>query len=342
MPTLTPQITLNALLQTILGTVNAGSLRITLCGFGNGVPSVAGTSILGEIQKDAVANGSGVVTADLYGNDVISPAGTFYCIQTIAANGNVTSSQTYEFEGDEDVELSSQVPIVPGRPSIIGVYVVPIANCSQVLFDGILGTGQSLTLTTSITSSAARNFTAGAVVPFFLKQDATGGRTFAWPANFIDPPAINLTPSGVTTSMWYDGGDGNFYQYGAANFIAPLAASTTRVNAFAAVAPAGIDLGGFNSLLVSGAATVLDALKGRSQSLLLLEDVTVSGANNFATGNLITLGVSQDAEGGWDVTWSSQFQSPPILNMAQFGKTTILWADDEFGNYYQFGVAVWS
>lgn len=346
MPPLTPQITLEATLQDISGNTagtpaNPAKMRIALAGFGLTLPCIVGTSSLVRVgPKDYLDTGAGA-TAELWGNDVITPAGTYYAITLLDGDGNILQCGAYRFSGTATIDLSDAEQIIPGAAPI-GVYVVPIINCGQVVFDGKKGTGQSLTLTMNVTSSSAQNFTSGTVVPFFIKQDATGGRTFAWPANFIGPPAINMNPNGVTTSMWYLGSDGNYHLYREALLIDPVAPSTTRVQPFAAVAPLGIDLGGLNAVQVTAATAVLDGLKGRTQVLPLTEDVTIAGADNFTTGNLVTLVVSQDPTGGWTLTWASEFQSPPMINMGAFGKTIVMWADDEFGNYYQFGVAIWA
>ena len=343
----TPNITLTATLEDLEGAAagsvaNPASLLIALCGFGMKLPTITGTSMLAKIGPFAVRSSGGVISIPLWGNDQISPANTYYTVTVLDGDGNVVQCAAYRFTGSGTIDLSNAMPFVPGQISAIGVYVVPITNCSQVVFDGVLGTGQSLTLTKDVTLSTAQNFTPGQVVPFFIKQDATGGRAFAWPANFIGPPAINLNPNGVTTSMWYLGTDGNYHLYREAILIDPVAPSSTLVQALALIAPAGIDLGGIDALQVTAASCILDALRGRTQSLMLTENTTIAGANNFLTGNLIQLTILQDATGAWVLTWGAEFQSPPPINEAAFGNTTVLWAQDEFGNYYQFGSALWS
>lgn len=62
-----------------------------------------------------------------------------------------------------------------------------------------------LTLTGNVTSSSMQSNTAGQMAEFVLCQDATGGRTFAWPANFSNPPSINTTANFCTTAQFvYD------------------------------------------------------------------------------------------------------------------------------------------
>lgn len=350
MPALTPQITLNVSLDDLQGiaagsTANPARVLIALCNFGLQLPRIAGTAMLAKIGPYEILNdGSGQpFPILLFGNDVIVPGGTYYAITILDGNGNVVQTAAYIFTGTQNVNLADLPPINPGQPGVLGVYVVPSGGCvSSVIFDRTKGTGQSLTLTSNITSSTAQNFTPNVVVPFFIKQDAVGGRTFAWPANFIAPPAINLHPNGVTTSMWYLGGDGNFHQYGAVMYVDPIAPSTTPIQLSLATAPAGIDFGGIVALDASGGGAVLDGLKGRTQSLFLTTATGLAGANNFITGELITLQIEQDAIGGWTLTFDAAFQAPPPINEVAFGRTKMLLSADEFGNYYQFGVATWS
>lgn len=50
-------------------------------------------------------------------------------------------------------------------------------------FDASLGNTQKITLTGNVTSSTLSNASAGQEINFIVCQDATGGRTFVWPAN---------------------------------------------------------------------------------------------------------------------------------------------------------------
>jgi hypothetical protein len=57
-------------------------------------------------------------------------------------------------------------------------------------FDASLGNTQKITLTGNVTSSTLSNAVAGQTINFIVCQDATGGRTFVWPANFLNAPSI--------------------------------------------------------------------------------------------------------------------------------------------------------
>jgi hypothetical protein len=146
MATLTPQITLTATLLDYQGNqigtlANPARLRIALCGFGQVLPAIAGTANIARVSSwmlDIPYEGT-QITVKLWGNDVISPSGTYYAISVIDPLGNVVQTGIYTFTGIETIDLSQapQVtqPQVPQAFSLVAkaltgtfpgtVYTVP-------------------------------------------------------------------------------------------------------------------------------------------------------------------------------------------------------------------------
>ena len=123
-----PAITLTATLQSIGGNSVAGSaLKITLCGLNGQTPKIAGTSILAQITQ-TIPYTAGALSAPLWGNDVISPAGTYYMVQTMDADGNATSAENYILNGNGSLDLSSLVPYAPPK------YPVPPPVATTFVF----------------------------------------------------------------------------------------------------------------------------------------------------------------------------------------------------------------
>lgn len=114
MPTPTP-ITITALLQNIAGAAatTGAKLRITLCGYNQTQPSVPGVAELAEVYLSIPFSGT-TLSFPLYGNDVISPAGTFYCIRTEDAAGNTIAAADYIFTGAGPITLNSAQPMANG------------------------------------------------------------------------------------------------------------------------------------------------------------------------------------------------------------------------------------
>lgn len=99
-----------------------------------------------------------------------------------------------------------------GNGSSSSAYVtisVPF-NAGAPVFDAASSLGATtlftLTLTGNVASSTFVNAKRGQVFIFQITQDATGGRSFSWPANVSNPPVIN-TGTGASTYYitWFDG-----------------------------------------------------------------------------------------------------------------------------------------
>jgi hypothetical protein len=87
--------------------------------------------------------------------------------------------------------------------------VNPVTFSSTPTFDVSLGNTQKLTLTGNVTSSTLSNASAGQTINFVICQDATGGRTFVWPTNFLNAPSINSGPNQCKgASFVFDGTNG--------------------------------------------------------------------------------------------------------------------------------------
>ncbi|HEY2351084.1 MAG TPA: hypothetical protein VGH83_01155 [Candidatus Acidoferrum sp.] len=120
---ITPAITLTANLESILGGVaTAGYLRITLCGFGPAMPSVPGVGMLADagIPKQLGPQGGAPLSQLLWGNDVISPSGTFYEIAVLDINENAVQCGNYQFSGSGAIDLSMAPQIVAPYGFILG------------------------------------------------------------------------------------------------------------------------------------------------------------------------------------------------------------------------------
>lgn len=86
-----------------------------------------------------------------------------------------------------------------------GTYLA-VTFSSTPTFDSSVADIFSMTLSGNVTSSTVSNAATGDVIGFQLCQDATGGRTFTWPATFLRPPVITSVASACTNlSFFYDG-----------------------------------------------------------------------------------------------------------------------------------------
>ena len=225
---LTPQITLTATLLNYSGNAlgSAGSpayLRIALCGFGQSLPRVSGTAMIGSIASwpgDISYTGT-ALSIKLWGNDVITPGPgtTYYSIAVLDANRNIIQSGAYQFSGTQTVDLSTATPyfptvVVPTTPTVLGGLVIepysasPQFNCAMVAA-GIITF--EMTLTGDVTAAAMQNVSPGQIVVFALIQDGTGGHVFNWPAAVQNAATINPQGGTKTVQAFITLADGNLY-----------------------------------------------------------------------------------------------------------------------------------
>lgn len=135
MPPLTPQITLTANLESIVdGAELGGYLRITLCGYGPQLPSIPGTCMLGDAgvpQLVGPQEGTTPLSVELWGNDVITPANTFYEIAMLDQNKDVIQCGMYQFTGSGTTDLSNAPQILP--PFNLGFVITTMKYASCAL-----------------------------------------------------------------------------------------------------------------------------------------------------------------------------------------------------------------
>jgi hypothetical protein len=130
-------ITVTATLTDPSSTALQGNsyLRFKLRGFTGFVPRVSGTSILPEIQVDALPNGSGVVSQTLWANSDITPANTFYTVE-LNNQGRITSSGNYIFNASTSLNTAAQLNAPPVPPGFLLVLQNnDVLNSSQSTLD---------------------------------------------------------------------------------------------------------------------------------------------------------------------------------------------------------------
>jgi hypothetical protein len=168
MPAATPNITLTATLDDLSGaaagsTANPAKLRITLCGFGPSLPLIQGTAMLAKTGPFSVYSSGAAISVLLWGNDQISPSGTYYSIEVLDGEDNVVQCGAYTLTGSGSQDLSSIPQVVPpyGFPpsrlayaSCTGavpgtVYVAP-GNVVAPTYNGILLRSTLYTITGNV------------------------------------------------------------------------------------------------------------------------------------------------------------------------------------------------
>ena len=207
----TPQITLNFTLLDMSGVQTGSSaqpayLRIALCGFGAALPRVPGTAMIAKVatwpQDIPYTGASG--TVQLFGNDVIQPSGTYYCISILDINKNVIQSNIYTFTGTQTVDLSSAIATIPS-PGFInsnGIVQIPFASALQIPGTGSQLSMYQIQLQGDVTSNSFTSLTPGLVV-FEISQDSAGTHKWVWPSNVQGGGVVNPLPNSTSTQLFF-------------------------------------------------------------------------------------------------------------------------------------------
>jgi hypothetical protein len=132
----TPNITLTATLDDLTGAAagslaNPAKLRIALCGFGPVLPLIAGTAVLARTGPFAVYSTGAAISTQLWGNDQITPANTYYSIEILDGEDNVVQCGAYQFTGGGSIDLSNAPQIVPPYGFSLGALRTMV--CSNIV-----------------------------------------------------------------------------------------------------------------------------------------------------------------------------------------------------------------
>lgn len=181
------QLTLQAKLDQVTGDSDVlAALRITLCNFGTFLPCIIGTSTIAKGQyltKQLTA--STPISVNLWGNDVINPNSTFYCIEVIDSRGIVIQAGNYRLSGTGTINLSNLTPFLsPEPPPILPPLIVSqlqiMSPAANMVFDGSQYTAFKTTLPGNINDATIQNMIPGNLYTFIFVQDSVGGHIFLW------------------------------------------------------------------------------------------------------------------------------------------------------------------
>jgi hypothetical protein len=205
----TPGVTLTATLQTIFGADDAGGkIRITLCGFGQTLPLITGTSMLARLQVTTVVGSAGTFSTLLWGNYQITPANTFYEIAILDDKNNVVQSGMYQFQAGGTFDLSNLTQIYPPPPPSIFFLPLVLTDAPNVTFNGFANISFKLVLNQN-TNGIFINMLNKPLIIVRIVQNGTGGWTFTWPANVRNGGVVNPAPTAVSTQIFTADSDGS-------------------------------------------------------------------------------------------------------------------------------------
>ena len=202
--------TLTGKLANIMGNDAAeeGSVVIALCGYGSRVPVVPGQAVLGRLTTlDVDADASGDFEAELWGNDIIAPAGTYYTVTVKDSNGDIMQVNAYVFTEGQSYDLDTVQPFDPNQPppqippAIVNQLLI-VAFSATPNFPGDQYTAWGITLTGDVTSSTMSGIVAGNLYTLIISQDSAGGHLFTWPSMVLNASPVNPNGGSLTVQTF--------------------------------------------------------------------------------------------------------------------------------------------
>ena len=189
----TPNIIVYGNLYDLSGvTVADCTVEILLAGFGSQLPRVAGTAMLARVAPPATTE-SGVFTTTLWGNDVITPANTFYVITIFDPDGNVIQTGNYQFTGSGSFDLSLQTPFDPVAP--IPVPPGDYFEYGEVPSGAIDGTNATFTLSKTPAPAASHRLYKNGIRLIQGVAYSITGDTITYASGFLPQPATSDYPA---------------------------------------------------------------------------------------------------------------------------------------------------
>jgi hypothetical protein len=180
----------------------------------------------------------------------------------------------------------------------------------QLFFITLTGNVTSSTLTVPATLPVPSVFT------FEITQDATGGRTFVWPANVIEPPAIRTDPNSTTRAAFVWNGLH-------AGYLGPVPCTT--ITKAAAYTLTGADcvvqanaVGSFTLSLshaVTGTFWEITRTDNNNNVLTIAGDAgQINGVSAIHLGNHMTIVCHADGVNSWCTNPGEEFSQSAVVN----------------------------
>lgn len=185
----------NTFEPTLTGNVTAPTLT-------NPVP---GQLLCFAIRQDSTGGRTFTWPTNVIGGGVVCPASQslsiqYFKVDVANAFARAVSPMVWYAAGTATGVLNNPPPLL-------------VAFSAAPTFDALKGQGFELgTMTANVTSSTFSNTTPGQILSLWVKQDGTGGRTFAFPASVKGATAIDGTLNHWSEWLFKVGLDGNLYQ----------------------------------------------------------------------------------------------------------------------------------
>ena len=207
----------NGAVQGANGVLNAnGSLSLQLTADANviGSPIYVVAALPVTFRFDA--NGNLLGSCKVWSNAELS-GNTQYAVNFYDNNnarlGNPAVWQFTQAAGSV-VDIGTMVATTPGGPAVSFPFgQLTQAAAANMSFPASSYNGFVITMGANVSSSSMVGGVPAQYITFKVIQDATGGRTFSWPANVLNPGIPDPTPNAISVQTFYFDGT-NLYPIG--------------------------------------------------------------------------------------------------------------------------------
>lgn len=247
----------------------SGSLQYT-------VDQVTGSTwVAGTISGATITNPTitgGTIDNTNIGSTTPAPVAASYFSGPIGNSGGTPASGAF-------TSLSSAL-------NALSFSATPVFNAANYGFFTMILTG-------NVTSSSITGGSNGQLITFDICENATGGYSFAWPANMLGAPAINQNANGCTIAQAFFNGTDWITTY-----------STSAV------------LSGIYNYMTFSSTPVFTAGTYSYFTMTLTGNVTSSTISGGVTGQIISIDICQNGTGGYTFAWPSNVTAPPAISLA--------------------------
>lgn len=155
------------------------------------------------------ANGNLLGSCKVWSNAELS-GNTFYNVTFYDQNNSrIGNPATWQFTqaAGSTVDIGTMVSTTPGGPAVSFPFGQQTQPSAASMSFSAASYNQFLTnMTSNVAGSSMVGGIAGTYYTFIFTQDGTGGHTFSWPANVIDPQAIDTAPNATCAQTFcFDG-----------------------------------------------------------------------------------------------------------------------------------------
>lgn len=151
-------------------------------------PNLTNAETDAQYTSDAQRTG-GIATGSIITSELMNKAWHQFGVLCYAL-AQAMADKGYDMLDSDSGQLVTNLSGIQTAKDIVP-ELISVPYGVSVSFDASKAKGFQLLLTGNVASSSLVNTYTGEEITFLIQQDGTGGRTFAWPANVLNPGTVD-------------------------------------------------------------------------------------------------------------------------------------------------------